>query len=247
MNDIKKAIIYTLIILTGFFLYSQFGPGLPLSVMSTVSTKESLFSSTGEGRVSAIPDQAVIRLGMQINTPSIANGQEQINKTVNELLDKLKSMGIDKKDIKTENYSINPNYDRDPNRASGYNINTNVVVTVRDLTKLNSVIDTATATGLNSIGGIEFTLSDDKKSQMLEQARRQAVQEAKNKANSLSRASGIKLGRIINVEENNNQYNPPVMMMKAEDARSNAAVSNTQIEPGSTDIVLSVTLSYETK
>lgn len=245
MDDIKKPLLITLIILIALWIYTLIGPAIPVNMHSVVSTKDSVFTTTGEGKVSVIPDQAVLRLGMQVNTPTVAQGQSDLNNKINTLLDQLKNMGIEKKDIKTENYSISPTYSTS-NTITGYSIQSTLVITVRDIKNANSIIDTATKAGLNSIGGIEFTLSDKTQQDSLNEARKQAIQQAKDKARDLARLSGISLGRIIDVQEQNDQQPRPVMM-NAMAKTDSSAVPATATEPGSTDVTLQISLSYEIK
>lgn len=248
MNNLKTPILYTLIVLAGLYIYSLLGPAIPISVSSVVTNKQNLFTVSGEGKISAVPDEALVRLGMQATTSTVAQGQQQVNETVNKLLDSLKNMGIKKEDIKTENYSIYPTYGQQQNRITGYTVNTNIVITIKDLTKTNEIIDTATKAGLNSVGGVEFKLSDKMKSDVTTEARKNAVAEAKKKAESLANISGLRLGKIINVQEDSNGIGSPIIM-RAESAMKDAANPSTatEIQPGSTDVTLMVTLTYETK
>jgi uncharacterized protein YggE len=246
MNDLKKPILITIIILASIWMYSLFGPALPITINSVVSNKDSLFTSSGEGKTSVIPDQAVIRMGMQVTSPTVTQGQTEVNTKINTLLDQLKGMGVEKKDIMTENYSVNPSYNTS-NTITGYSINSTLVITVRDISHANSIIDTATKAGLNSVNGIEFTLSDESKNKALNQAREQAIQKAKDKAQNLARLSGIKLGRIIDVQEQENGAPRPILMNAMAKSADSTAQPTTSVEPGSTDVTIQITLTYDTK
>ncbi len=168
------------------------------------------------------------------------------NKTI---IQALKDNGVEAKDITTQNYSVNPNYDyRDgSNKITGYTVNTSLEVKLTDFDKLNQAIDAATQLGANQVGSLTFTLSDKVKAQAETDARKQAVDQAKSKAESLAHAAGIPLGKIINVQENSSPVPAPLyrtMEAKADNG-SLPAVPPTQIEPGSTEVKLTVTLSYE--
>jgi uncharacterized protein YggE len=122
-----------------------------------------------------------------------------------------------------------------------YNVTTNIEVKIRDLSKVNSVIDTATKNGANEIYGVQFTLADKEKA--VSEARQKGIDAAKKKAKEIASQTGINLGKIMNIYENEQgNYNYAQTAYMAKEAQT-----NTQIQPGSTEIVVNVTLNYETK
>ncbi len=225
-------------IFVAVFAFAKWGPSIPIS--SVVSQKNDFFTVTGEGKVTVVPDTAIVSLGITLNKPTVKAAQDQVNSVISEITKSLKTLGIDAKDIQTSNYSIYPQYN---DRITGYQVNASLTVTVRELDKVNQVIDIATAKGANTIGGIQLTVDDTKQKQLLQQARELAVKDAKTKAESLANAAGITLGKIVNIQENANNFPRPMIgMMAVVDS-----APKTNIQPGSTDISTSVTLFYETR
>ncbi len=225
------------------------GPSLSISQIST--NKESTFDVSGESHIATVPDQAEVRLGITVNETSVKAAQDKANTVINDINTRLSELGIDKKDIKTENYSLNPNYDYTPGsvqRITSYSVNANLVVTLQDFSKLNQAIDMSTGAGANQIGGITFSLSDDKKAEVEENARKEAIDNAKDKANELAQLAGMKLGKIVNVTENPVGSVQPLYkeMSIAADGRGAGGGAPTNVEPGSTTFTYTVTLSYET-
>ncbi len=220
-----------------------FGP-IPFAVNSVTTTKSTTFDVTGEGKVTAFPDIALVTVGIQANGPTVKQAQDQINSTINKISNAFKKLGVDSKDIKTTNYNINPirgDFNNGPAKITGYEANTNLQIKVRQLDRANSVIDSATANGANQIGGISFDIDD--RTKLENEARQKAVDEAKKKATDASKIAGFKLGRIINYSENSGGITPmPYRAMAVDKAMGGPP---TQIEPGSTDITITVTLSYE--
>lgn len=222
-------------LIVGLFVFANFGPGLPLSVVTT--TKTEMFTVTGEGKATGVPDIAQINLGITVNGASVASVQSQANTTINSISAAVKKLGVEDKDIQTTNYSLR--FDKI------YMADVNLLVKVRNFDKINQVIDAATAAGANQVGGLSFTLDDATREKAESQARAQAIAKAKQKAAQIAAESGLNLGRIINVTEGTNPIMRPMpMMAKAADSGPSAP---TQIEPGSSDISVSVTLSYETR
>jgi uncharacterized protein YggE len=181
-------------------------------------------------------------LGFTNTNTSVSAVQNEANTIINSVSAAVKRLGINEKDIKTTNYSLYPNYDyrSSVQKITGYSINVNILVKVRDFSKINQVIDTGTGNGANQVGGLSFTFDDPEKYQT--QARKIAIETAKKKASDIANASGIMLGKLINVQEGSgNNYRPAPMMAATEKSDS------TQIEPGSSEIISSVTLNYEVR
>mgnify|MGYP003392988302 CR=1 FL=1 len=219
-----------------------FGP-IPFSVNSVVTTKSTTFDVTGEGKVSAIPDIALINVGVFSQAPTVKQAQNLLNKNINQVSDAIKNLGIDKKDIQTSNYNITPSYDfsGSSQKITGYLASSNLSIKVRQIDKANSVIDEATANGANQVGGINFDIDD--KTKLEDEAREKAVAAARKKAETAAKIAGFRLGRIVNYSESQLGFLRAVPMMALADTKSQGAP--TEVEPGSTDITVSITLSYE--
>jgi uncharacterized protein YggE len=247
MSGFPKTLSITLAIFLALFLYNKFGP--PFSFSSTVTQKTDLFTVSGEGKVTVVPDTGLVDLGINLTRPSVKSAQTDVNNIINAISADTKKLGVDAKDLKTSNYSIYPEYDyrTGTGRITGYRVSASLTIKVRDLEKINSVIDTATADGANTVSGIQLTVDDEKQKQLLQQAREEAITEAKTKAESLARAAGITLGRIVNVQESGDNTPRPVFYAAKDIAAGLGGGGETQIQPGSTDITSSVTLFYETR
>ncbi len=228
-------------------LYFKFGSPIPIAMTSIVTNKTELFTTQGEGKVTAVPDIAQINLGVTINRVTVKETQNEANRIINKISEALKKLGIGEKDIKTTGYNLNPTYDwtGGGQRITGYQININLEVNARDFDKINEIIDTATTDGANLVGGLQFKVEEQKLKELQKKAREEAVREAKEKAESLASAAGMRLGKIVNIQEN--QVTPweprPLMLEKA----VGQAGAPTQIEPGEQEIKITVTLSYEVK
>ena len=240
MSSFGKYLLIILAVWLGVYAYGKFGPGLPIS--SVVTQKTDLFSVTGEGKMTVTPDVAILNLGMTTKKNSLKLAQTDANTVINNLTKALKELGIEDRDIKTTNFSVYPDYDYSSgtNRIAGYNVNVSLMVTVRNIDQVNDILDKSATLGVNTVGGIQFTVADEKLKELNKEARLKAIKEAKEKAEELAKLSGMTLGKIVNIQEGNNRIYPQPMMMKAES-------TDTQIQPGSTDIVSNITLFYETR
>lgn len=245
MNN--KILLLPVIGVTTFFtlllIYSKlFGP-IPFSVNSVVTQKSTTFDVNGEGKVTAVPDIASVSVGIRSQGSTVKSAQEQINSVINKVSDAVKGLGIDKKDIQTTNYSVYPDYDysKSPQRIKGYSASTSLSIKVKDMDKVNNVIDAATANGANEVSGISFEVNDKTKAE--NEAREKAVADAKFKAENAAKIAGFKLGRIINYSESFGGGPIPIPFRAL--SQGSAEQTPTQLEPGSTEITVTVTLSYE--
>ncbi len=255
MKDVSGAIIVFFLALFAFIKLS--GP-FPLSISSVTTTKTDSFTVSGEGKVTMIPDIARIQAGVTAQGSSIKVVQQELNKKIKAISDAIKKQGVDDKDIQTTNYSVNPQYDyrNGTQKITGYEANSNFSIKVRNMDNATAVIDVATANGANQVGGISFDVDDKTKVEneartkaaaAAKAAADKAVADAKSKAQLAAKTAGFSLGRVINYNENSGGYGRPLpMYAKAELMNAGAADQvATTIEPGSQEITVSVSLSYE--
>ena len=221
----KRSLLTIFFIFLGLFLYTKlFGP-IPFSVNSIQTTKTNLFSVTGVGKSTGIPDTAQITIGVTKTAITVLSSQNQTNTATNKIIEDLKRLGIEEKNIKTTNYNVNPNYDFNGGKQTitGYTVTQSLEVNITPIDIANKAVEAATLDGANLVGGITFTFNEKTKKDLEEKARIEAVKMAKEKAESLSNATGIKLGRIVDVQESNGFEPRPVMMMMAQGLETKSA------------------------
>jgi len=244
MKHLASAVVLFFILLFAFV--KLVGP-IPFSMTSVVTNKTDTFTVTGEGKAVAIPDVAIVSAGVEAQGSSVTALQNELNAKINKISDAVKRLGVDAKDIQTTNYSISPMYDYTSGtpRITGYQASSTLTIKVRAIDKANGVIDAATANGANQVGGVTFDVSDKTKSE--NEARDLAVKEAKAKAEAAAKSAGFTLGRVINYTETNGETPRPMpLFAKAESAAGGTTVTPpTQVEPGSSEITIDVSLSYE--
>lgn len=242
-KSIATIITPILIFFLLLFVYTKIVGPIPFSVNSVTTSKTDSFNVTGEGTVDAKPDIATVNTGIQSQGSTVKIVQDQINTAINKVAAAIKNLGVDQKDIKTSNYNINPTYDYtgSTQRITGYSASTNLTIKVRNLDSVNQVIDQATANGANQVGGINFDVDDKTKAE--NEARQKAVSDAKNKAENVAKIAGFRLGRLVNYSENFEGQIRPIPMMAVGSVGGPKA--ETAVEPGSSEIKVTVTLSYE--
>ncbi len=216
-------------------------------VMVTNTSKSTELSVVGEGRVEVVPDTAFVDVGVNVNNAkTVDEAQAGINKVNNQIIAAMKALGIDKKNIKTSNYSIYPNYDYSKETTGtiiGYNGNVTVSIKTDKVETVSSVIETATKSGANQVQGTRFEVGDPAKYRA--EARNKAIENAQKEAKQLADSLGIKLGKVVNIVESTGTSNNGVTALYSE--RAMGGGGGPAVEPGSQTITSVVTLYFEKK
>lgn len=247
---VRTPLLTVVFIFVGLLLYTKLAGPIPFTVNSISTVKENLFTVDGTGEATGVPDTALLNLGVNKNAASVEAAQTQVNEIINKVTTDLKALGVEEKDIKTVNYSVNPNYDYTggSQTINGYVVNADIQVRIKPVEKANQAVDAATKAGATNVGNVQFVLNDETKKKLEEEARKEAIEAAKAKAESIARTSGIKLGRLVDVQESGAAAQPPTMMRAemAKDAMGGEPVQNTELNPGENKVTSNVSLSYET-
>ena len=162
-------------------------------------------SVTGEATVSVPPDLAEVDGGVSSEAKTAREASEANSAAMAKVLAALKGAGIDAKDIQTSRLSLQPQSAPNrtgPSAAVGYRASNRVTIRVRDVVKVANVIDTLVGAGANDIGGINFMVSQASK--LLDDAREQAVADARRKAEIYAKAAGVTLGAPLSISEEGN-------------------------------------------
>jgi hypothetical protein len=220
---------------------------LALSACGTAPQPRTLTVS-GNGTVYLTPDIAYIYIGVHTDDPAIATAVSNNNTQTQALVDALKNAGIAAVDIQTSNFSVysSPNYDKltgQPTGVNSYAVDNTVYVTVRDLGKLGSLLNTAVGAGANNINSITFDVAD--KTAAMAQARTKAMANASSLAGELAQTAKVTLGEIQTITYSDNSPTPYAYGMGGGGASApNASVP---IQPGLTQITVSVSVTYTIK
>jgi uncharacterized protein YggE len=162
----------------------------------------SAISVTGEATVSVPPDLAQVDAGVTSDAKTAREASDANSAAMGKVLLALKSAGIEQKDYQTSRLSLQPEYApnrQGPSPVVGYRASNRVTIRVRDVTKVANVIDTLVGAGANDIGGVNFMVSQASK--LLDDARTQAVADARRKAEIYAKAAGATLGAPLSISE----------------------------------------------
>lgn len=204
---------------------------------------------SGTGKIIAVPDLATVTIGVasEGNTPTLV--RDSTNKKINQIISFIKLQNIAEKDIQTSGFFLSPKYDYSSaqNNQIGYQATQTVTVKIRAIDKsqqqLEKVLTGVVSNGANQIQGINFSFSNpDNFKQMI---RKKAIKQAKNKAKELCEDAGIRLGRVLNIEESESSLPIPYPHAVAMSVK-NQAVAPT-IEAGTEELSETITLLFEVR
>ncbi|MDO8616790.1 MAG: SIMPL domain-containing protein [Dehalococcoidia bacterium] len=201
----------------------------------------------GQGLVTAKPDTALLSLGVSVLSPTAREARDGAAEAMDKLLASARANGIAEEDIKTTQFSLNPEYNYSSSgspRLTGYRLTHTLSVKTDDLDGVAKVIDDAVdAVGDPlQVSGVTFTIDDS--DALLSQARGAAMTEAKAKAQELATLAGVTLGAPLAITETSSDGVTPIYF----DARAGGALSlpatGTSIQTGQLDITVSVQVTY---
>ncbi len=193
---------------------------------------------TGSATIRSAPDEAVVTLGVQTQAPTAQGALQQNASRMNDVVKAILGDGVKPGDLATAWVNLYPNYDSGGTAIVSYSAQNQVNVTVRDLSKIGTVIDDAVGSGANLSSGIQFQLSDQ--NQGVEKALADAVANAKAKAEALASAGGATLGQVVTITEGSAPQYPPVPFGLA----AGRAADTTPVSPGTIETQVRVTVVW---
>jgi uncharacterized protein YggE len=261
LNDVQRKRFFNSILAVTILL------ALFLAVKSLNALKENSYigrgeypanviSVTGTGEVLAVPDTGTFSFSVVEEAKTVKDAQDKATKKINSVINAIKSLGIEDKDIKTDNYTFYPKYDyslaqictRDycpPNKQTlvGYEVNQSMTVKIRKTEDAGEILTKVGELGVTNASGLNFVVDDIDKVQ--DEARDKAISDAKERAKVLSKSLGVRLKKIVNYTEGGNY---PVYYARGGTEKLMAldsASSAPEVPVGENKITSNVTITYE--
>jgi uncharacterized protein YggE len=196
----------------------------------------------GHGEVKGKPDTATIQIGVETEAAVAKDALAKNTEEAAALQAKLKELGVAESDMQTSNFSIYPTYGTDGRQITGYHVSNSVIVKIRALDQAGTLLDQVVQAGANSISSITFSVEDP--NALLGQAREQAIQDAKARAEQLAKAGGAAVGDVLVITENVGAQ-PPVPMPRMADAAAVAESKAVPVQPGEQSFSVDVQVTYQ--
>jgi len=218
-----------------------------------------LISVTGDAEIKVVPDEVVLVLGVETSNLILKDAKYRNDQAVRAVMAVTDRYGIDRKNVQTDYFTIDPRYEDRPESGvykhifTGYFIRKNIVITLKDMSKYEDVLSGVLEAGANYVEGIQFMTTDLRKYR--DQARENAIGAAKEKAEALAGKLGIKIGRAFSISEdggywyygNNNQRFAGQMQNASSYAGNDGAAGpeGSTISPGQISVTARVSVSFE--
>ncbi|MDQ4044527.1 MAG: SIMPL domain-containing protein [Chloroflexota bacterium] len=204
----------------------------------------------GTGTVDLAPDTAEVTFGVLTQNESLESAQDENSRRLQAVIDALTAAGIAEEDIATSEYMVYPinEYDRDGNLVGiqGYEVFSSVTATIRDLSIVGQVLDNAVGAGANEISSISFYVENT--DEPAAEARRMAVENAREKADELAEAAGVIVVGVYEIQETSapapesDRYEVASDMLTEE---AESAPMEVPVSPGQTEITVQVRVVFE--
>lgn len=201
---------------------------------------------TGSAQAFLTPDVAYFTVGVHTENKDAQEAVASNNVLSQKVMDALKAAGVEAKDLRTSNFSIYPMEEWSPTGeklGSKFVVDNTVYVTLRDLTKVGEVLGAAVEAGANSVSGITFDVED--KTQVLAEARAEAVSHARSQAEELAKAAGVELGEVQSISYYNSSP-IPLYDVKSVNA-AGVGGGGVPIAAGQMTLTVDVSITYEIK
>jgi len=215
----------------------------PTTVEPMVPAAGTVLDVTAEGRTTRVPDLATIRAGVVSQSTTAAAALTDNAQRMAKVLASLKRAGVVPRDIATSTVQLAPQYryaDNQPPVITGYQATNTVSIRFRDVGKSGTVLDALVAEGANQIDGPN--LSIDKPDAALDEARTDAIAQAKRRADLYAKAAGLRVSRIVSIAESGQDTGGPAQPMFM--ARAAMAKDSTQIAPGEKDVTVTLSVRF---
>ena len=221
-------------------------PRPPAAVPAAAVSQERTLRVEGQGEVKVTPDEAFIDLAVDTQAPTAQAAAEANAKKMDKVIAALVQAGVVRKDLETRNYSVAMEYappepGKEQPKPRGYQVSNTVQVHVRELAKVGSLLDTALKAGANRVDSVRFGLSKPETGR--DGALRDAVERARQSAQVLATALGVKLGPVLDASTISEPLRPMPMARFAMASAESADVT-TPIQPQEQTVNATVTLIY---
>lgn len=208
-----------------------------------------VINATGLGKITTKPDSMEVRFSVITQGKDKTVQEENAAKT-QKAIDALIALGLTKEEMETRNLNFHPVTKWDQKAGEqiiGYRAENSIVIKTKKLEKAGEITDTAVKSGAEMIGNLTFSLSDEGKEKLLDQAIEKAVQDARRQAESTAKAAGVKIVGIkeINVQKQAEQgpiYYDRTMLRKAAEGASSVA---TPVLPQDADYIVIVSVAFK--
>ena len=221
--------------------------GLPsIGLAQDYVPRPRLVSVSGTAEVDVAPDEVVLGLGVESRDKVLATAKAQNDASAKKVLALASEVGIDAKDIRTSALQMAPEYSEEKNpKFLNYEVSLRIVITLRDLSKYETLMTRLLEAGISRVNGISFEVDQTRKYK--DEARVKAIQAAKEKAVAMAGQLGQTVGKPWEISEQNsdNPYAPSMLANSMVNGYESGGRQESTVAPGQVTISASVRVSFQ--
>lgn len=186
---------------------------------------------TGTANTKVKPDKVILSLGVETNNKTANAALITNSKIMNKVIDALKRAGIKENETSTSSLSISPNYNYSRpsdtiGKISGFTVSNLIQIQSTNIRNVSRWIDTAIAAGANTVNSVDFTLSDKRLDEIKNNLIKQAIDNARTKADIATSVLGLKVVGVKSVNLNDYEAQPPAIPLAKESVGASASIAN---------------------
>lgn len=206
---------------------------------SSSSSPDSAILAGGDASVSKKPDLAIVTAGIEAQASTAGAAQKDLAAKAQKLINRIKALGVQDKDLNTSGYWIGPVYGPSGQTVTGYRASEQLQVKWHTVESVGSMLDAIVQQGGATNLSVGFGLANPKAAQA--EARALAIADAKSKAQAMASAAGVQLGPVIRVSDQSVSTREPSPAYYAGAADKLAL---TQVPVGELDVQVNVEVDY---
>lgn len=250
-----KKVIVIVAVITAFALLVGCAASVPPNVSFTTAGEGKMttirnITVSGDGKVKVKPDTATVNVGVITRAPTAEEASSKNAADVENVIAKVKAIGVKDKDITTGYYSIYPEYNWNSGTQEfiGYQANTSLSIKTKKIDETGEIIDAAIKGTANQSNGVQFSLEEDE--EFYKEALAKAFDKAKSSAEAIAAASGMKLGQIYSISDSGSPtvyfgYTGNEMDAVAAPAPEATAAPKTIIRAQDSEVYARITVVYQ--
>lgn len=235
--------------LAGCLGSAEDGDGAGDGSARTITVRES-------GEVNAEPDLAVVQAGVEATGDDAGTVRDELATRADALYDALLAYGIDEDDITTDRFDVRRRVDRRQMEADGvdptseeeiqeyvyYEGTHSFTIEVHDVDAVGEVIDTAVDAGADDIGRIRFTLSEEKRERLGEQALENALEDSRSEAEFVASEVDAEVVEAKRIDTTGGDVSP--VTERVDEVAEDADTPTTVLHPDDVTVTGTVSIEY---
>jgi uncharacterized protein YggE len=231
---------------------SSSGGGGGGSIIGIANAQSSPMNSTlfvsGSASNQTKPDRVTVSLGVETTNETAEEALASNSDLMNKVLNALKAAGVQENETSTSTFSITPNYnfsaDTNEGRLIGFTVTNSIQIQSGNIENVSKWIDTAVTSGANNVNSISFSLSDSKMNDIRNSLLKDAIDNAKAKADIAAGAAGLKVIGVKSINVGQPAIAPPPIPLYRAEALDGASAPSTPIISGQQEVSESVDINY---